>query len=178
MTVRSLSERLLSVAVYSVVGVLVGTIGTLTHRARIDVLGITLWQGVVIAILCVACVGIGLRMYLPERWVSYGYGAGVIGSIVCLAMLRPGGSVLVTDDLVSLAWLIVPSVVVAGVIAWPDVRRADAREDRAEAGDGAGDGAGGAASAPAASAPAASVPVEAAPAAHEGFPAGQGESRS
>lgn len=120
---RRRSERLLSASVYLVVGVLVGTIGTFTHRARIELFGVTLWFGVAVALLCVACLGAGLRLYLDERWAVRGYALGVIASIVCLSLLRLGGSVLVTDDLASLVWLVGPSVAVTGIAAWPRVSR-------------------------------------------------------
>lgn len=120
---RRRSERLLSACVYFVVGVLVGTVGTFTHRARVEVFEVTLWFGVAAALLCVACLGAGLRLYLEDRWAVGGYALGVVGSIVCLSLLRLGGSVLVTDDLASLLWLVGPSVTVAGIAAWPHVPR-------------------------------------------------------
>jgi|GEM_PF-396139 len=123
MTTRAsaFGERALSTALYVLGGALVGTMGTFVHRARFDLAGQPVWFGVVLAVVAVASLGVGIRMYLNDRWGAYCYLAGVVASVGFLAFLTPGLSAIVLGDAVGFGWLVASTLIATIVACWPEV---------------------------------------------------------
>ncbi|MBF4549773.1 MULTISPECIES: hypothetical protein [unclassified Pseudoclavibacter] len=112
-------ERILGALLYALFGLIVGTVTTFLHRGRVELFETTLWVGIVLGLACILCLGIGLRLYLVDRWMSTGFAVGVIVAVVGLGVWNPGSSVVVVGDVVGLAWLALASLVAAGCAFWP-----------------------------------------------------------
>ena len=132
-----LLERLGMFALYGVLGALVGALGSLTHRARIDVLGVTIWFGIVVAIACVLALTIGVRISSRDRGVPIAFATGFLLALVGFAV-GYSHSVVIVGDLVGLVWLVGSALIVGAGIAWP--RLAPSRREYADgrAADAAG----------------------------------------
>ncbi|KAB1652502.1 hypothetical protein F8O01_16650 [Pseudoclavibacter chungangensis] len=112
-------ERVTTGVLYVLFGALLATIGTFAHRARFDVAGHAVWFGVVLALLCTVMLTVGVRMYLAERWSSYGFAIGLVLGVAWYSFLGAGHSVLVVADAVGYAWLIGSILIAVVVTFWP-----------------------------------------------------------
>jgi len=97
-------------AVCAVLGVIVGVVGTVAHRAQL--LGLDLPLGLVLALLAVLAAGV-----LSRAWGGLagllGYGIGWVAVVQLLAIEGPGGDVLVPGQAVGYVWIYGGLVVVA-----------------------------------------------------------------
>jgi hypothetical protein len=102
--------------VCAVVGVIVGVVGTVAHRAQ--VLGLDLPLGLVLAMLAVLAAGV-----LSRAWGGLGgllgYGIGWVAVVQLLSLEGPGGDVLVPSEPVGYVWIYGGLVVVAAVAFLP-----------------------------------------------------------
>jgi hypothetical protein len=95
-----------------VLGVAVGTVGTLMHRS------VQPW-GVVVCLALVAAAGVVARAW--DGWPTLGgYAVGVLGSTQLLAREGPGGDVLVpADQAIGWVWILGGVVVLLAVAVLP-----------------------------------------------------------
>lgn len=95
-------------------GVVVAAIGTLVHRARLDLTpgGVVLPYGMVLAFALVLVATL-LARSLGRGTAIIGAGLGVLGTVQALTYLGGAGDVLVAQDTLGLAWL---AVSLAGVV--------------------------------------------------------------
>jgi len=115
-----------------VLGVLVGAIGTVAHRAPLAVGGVALPVGLFLALATLACLLVAFRLLLVDRLHALCLGLGAVAAVAVLGMSGPGGSVLFPDDGVSQTWAVAPAILVAAVVVWPRFApRRDARQDGA-----------------------------------------------
>jgi len=113
-------------------GVLVGAIGTVAHRAPLAVGGVALPVGLVLALAALACLLVAFRLLLVDRLHALCLGLGAVAAVAVLGMGGPGGSVLFPDDGVSQTWAVAPAILVAAVVVWPRFApRRDIRPDGA-----------------------------------------------
>ncbi|WP_424465011.1 hypothetical protein [Pseudoclavibacter helvolus] len=120
-------ERILGALLYALFGLIVGTVTTFLHRGRIELFDLTLWVGIVLGLACILCLGIGLRLYLVDRWMTTGYAAGVVVAVGVLGLWNPGSSVVVVGDGFGLAWLALASLIAAACAFWPELPSRHAR---------------------------------------------------
>lgn len=128
MRLKRVGERVLSFAAYLVFGVVAGAVGTVGHRARVELWGVDLWLGIVVALLGVLLVAIGLRMYLEERTWTLAFAIGVVAAVFLLSMPGAEHSVLVPASAsgfgVGEIWTFGSAIAAFLPVIWPDVRRA------------------------------------------------------
>jgi sulfite exporter TauE/SafE len=128
MRLKQVGERVLSFAAYLVFGVVAGAIGTVGHRARLELWGFDLWLGIVVALLGVLLVAVGLRMYLEERAWVLAYAIGVVAAVFALSMPGAEHSVLVPASAsgfgVGEIWTFGSAIAAFLPVIWPDVRGA------------------------------------------------------
>ena len=94
-----------------VLGVAVGLVGTGVHRANEP------W-GLVLGYLTVVSAAVLARAW-GRRLALAGFALGLLVIVLAMAFWRPGGDVLVTDELIGWAWVTAPLLVavVAGLPA-------------------------------------------------------------
>ncbi len=102
--------------VCALLGVIVGVVGTVAHRAQL--LGLDLHLGLVLAMLAVLSAGV-----LARSWGGLGgllgYGIGWVAVVQVLSLEGPGGDVLVPGEVVGYVWIYGGLVVVAAVAFLP-----------------------------------------------------------
>ncbi|MGO2749027.1 MAG: hypothetical protein ACTIA6_03130 [Pseudoclavibacter sp.] len=114
-------ERILGALLYALFGLIVGTVTTFLHRGRVELFDTTLWVGIVLGLVCILCLGIGLRLYLVDRWMTTGFAVGVVVAVGGLGLWNPGSSVVVVGDAFGIAWLALASLVAAACAFWPEL---------------------------------------------------------
>ncbi|MFD2758392.1 hypothetical protein [Gulosibacter faecalis] len=133
MRARQVLERVGSFAAYLVFGVLAGAIGTVAHRARVEVGGVDLWLGLVGALVAVLFVGVGLRAYLGERTWTLAFAIGVVVAVFVLSLSGAEHSVLVPASSsgfgVGELWTFGSAIAAFGPVIWPDLRGAKRQRD-------------------------------------------------
>lgn len=112
--------RLPGIALYFVLGVLVGVMGSFTHRARFELFGVPIWYGIVVAVLCVLAFAVGLRFTSRDRLVGIGFAVGVSIGVVAIAA-GFDHSVVVLGDLVGTAWLALSILSPYLAALWPRI---------------------------------------------------------
>ena len=114
--------RVPMILLYGVLGLIVGVLGSFTHRSRLDLFGTTVWYGIAVALACVVAFAVGLRAHSRERSVSLAFAAGVVVGVLFIA-LGVGHSVVIVGDLVGLVWLVAAPLLAFGVAFWPRLER-------------------------------------------------------
>jgi len=100
------------------VGLLVGTITTFTHRQSVT-WGVPVPWGLIVGCLIVVALVLGFRLVFASRLVGAASGLGVVAATAVLALPGAGGSVVVVDDPIGYLWAFGPLVLCAVVLAWP-----------------------------------------------------------
>lgn len=130
---ESLASRLPIVALYALLGLLVGVIGSFTHRSRFAIGDVTIWYGIFVALACALAFAIGLRASARGRGVSVAFASGVVVGIAFIA-IGISHSVVVLGDLVGMVWIVATPILVFGVAFWPKLPpKSDARDTGAGA---------------------------------------------
>jgi N-acetyl-1-D-myo-inositol-2-amino-2-deoxy-alpha-D-glucopyranoside deacetylase len=117
----SLATRIGALLGVFLIGVLTGAIGTFAHQSTWPVLGIRVPVGLIAAILAVAFLLTGLRLILGSRVHAGLAAAGIIVAIGVLALPGPSGSALLPANPAGIAWTIVPAVLIAVILGWPNL---------------------------------------------------------
>src|SRR5690606_22472939 len=77
---------------------------------------------IVSSITCLALL-VAIRALTRDRLSGVVAGAGMLGMVVLLSGVGPGGSVVVPDTALGQIWLVIVAGAVALVAAWPNVAR-------------------------------------------------------
>ena len=126
-------QRIGTAAASLVLGLLVGTIGTVAHRAPLAVGGVGVPVGLVLALVTLACLLVAFRLLLVDRLHVLCLGLGAVAAVAVLGMSGPGGSVLFPADWVSQTWAVAPAILVAVVVVWPRFAPRGSRPDAGSA---------------------------------------------
>ncbi len=117
------TTRLLAIAASLFLGLLFGVLGTIVHQISVSVFGVfDLPVGLIVALPALALLLVGLRMSAPTRFAALAAAIGSICMVALLALPSPGGSVLIPDSALGLAWLIGSTLVAVVVLAWPRIK--------------------------------------------------------
>lgn len=136
----SILEAIFTFAAYLVFGILAGAIGTVAHRARVDVAGVVLWLGLIGALACILLIAVGLRLYLRERLPVTAFAIGVVATVFVFTLGGAEHSVLVPASSsgfgVGEIWMLGSAVCAFVPVIWPSLRgsgprRADTLSERA-----------------------------------------------
>jgi len=110
--------RALSWLIALVVGAVYGLAGTMTHAATWGVLPV----GVVVALAAAGALLLAIRLLTSDRIATVAAGLGMIAVALVLSQVGPGGSVVVANGPLGLAWTIGLPCLVVLVAAWPSLR--------------------------------------------------------
>ncbi len=92
-----------------------GIITTFTHRQFPPF-------GIILGILVITALLVGFRLVFGSRIIAAAAALGVVGAIAVLALPTASGSVVITDGTLGYIWVIVPTLIGAAVVAWPQAR--------------------------------------------------------
>ncbi|GAB3126440.1 hypothetical protein GCM10027056_23960 [Glaciibacter psychrotolerans] len=104
-----------------IVGAVFGMLGTVAHQTTVSVFGWAFPIGLILAILATGALLVGLRLVLHDRLAVLGAALGMLGTIFLLSLKSVGGSVLIPAGTLGLVWTVVPALVAALVLAWPQL---------------------------------------------------------
>ncbi len=103
----------------ALVGILVGTITTFTHRESVAIGTAHVPWGLIVGYLIVIALVLGFRLVFASRLIGAAAAFGAILASAVLALPGAGGSVLVVNDAIGYLWAFGPLVLSAAVLAWP-----------------------------------------------------------
>lgn len=108
--------RIATWVVAFIVGAVYGLAGTIAHAYTIG------WfpLGLVLAIIGSAALLASVRLLTADRWAALATGLGMILATLVFSGRGPGGSVIVPQTELAIAWTISVPVLVAIVVAWPN----------------------------------------------------------
>ena len=109
--------RIATWVVALVVGAVYGVACTIAHAYALGPVPV----GLVLAIVGVAALLAAVRLLTADRWAALAAGAGTMAATLLFSGSGPGGSVVVPSGTLGVVWTIAVPVVVAVVIAWPDL---------------------------------------------------------
>jgi hypothetical protein len=126
-----MASRILSYVLLFVVGVIVGTVGTVAQQSTTTLLGVSIPWGEILGLLAVASLLIGLRLVNAGRWQAFTAAVGVVIPVAIFTLPSQGGSVLIPGNGLGYAWIYGTVVIAIIVIGWPERRaRRDVAENR------------------------------------------------
>ncbi|WP_238695642.1 MULTISPECIES: histidinol dehydrogenase [unclassified Microbacterium] len=116
-------SRVLSWVAAALVGGVYGAAGTIAHSVMWGPIPI----GLIVAAIACAAILIAVRALTHDRGAAVAAGLGMLGMIVLISGVGPGGSVVVQDTLAGRIWTYLAAGIVLLVIAWPSFSRQPVR---------------------------------------------------
>lgn len=116
-------SRVLSWVAAALVGGVYGVAGTIAHSVMWGPIPI----GLIVAAVACAAILIAVRALTHDRGAAVAAGLGMLGMIVLISGVGPGGSVVVQDTLAGRIWTYLAAGIVLLVIAWPSFSRQPVR---------------------------------------------------
>ena len=116
-------SRVLSWIAAALVGGAYGVAGTIAHSVMWGPIPI----GLIVAAIACAAILIAVRALTHDRGAAVAAGLGMLGMLVLISGVGPGGSVVVQDSLSGRIWTYLAAGIVLLVIAWPSFSRTRAR---------------------------------------------------
>lgn len=116
-------SRVLSWVAAALVGGVYGVAGTIAHSVLWGPIPI----GLIVAAIACAAILIAVRALTHDRGAAVAAGLGMLGMIVLISGVGPGGSVVVQDTLAGRIWTYLAAGIVLLVIAWPSFSRQPVR---------------------------------------------------
>jgi uncharacterized protein DUF6113 len=123
-------SRIVNYVLLFVVGVVIGSVGTIAHQSVWKTGDISWPWGLVAALLAYTALLVGLRLLAKGRLPALIAALGTIAIVLLFAQKSAGGSVLIRNDLLGQIWLVGPIVIAAVVLAWPDLSKHRAQPAR------------------------------------------------
>ncbi|CAN5180221.1 hypothetical protein BH11ACT3_BH11ACT3_02450 [soil metagenome] len=109
----SLASTVFAAAFALIIGAAVGFLTTFTHHQLVP------W-GLVAGLLIITALVAGFRIVFDSRLIAAAAGLGVLLATAVLALPGVSGTALLLDDPIGYVWAIVPTVLTAAVVIWPD----------------------------------------------------------
>ncbi|WP_233486854.1 histidinol dehydrogenase [Zhihengliuella sp. ISTPL4] len=116
-------SRVLSWVAAALVGGVYGVAGTIAHSVMWGPIPI----GLIVAAVACAAILIAVRALTHDRGAAVAAGLGMLGMLVIISGVGPGGSVVVQDSLAGRIWTYLAAGIVLLVIAWPSFSRQPVR---------------------------------------------------
>ena len=118
-------SRVLSWIAAALVGGVFGVAGTIGHSLMWGPIPVGLIVG---AIACGAIL-VAIRALTHDRGATLAAGLGMVGMLVLISGVGPGGSVVVEDTLSGRIWIYLVAGLVLLAVAWPSFSRLPVRTD-------------------------------------------------
>ena len=107
----------------ALVGGVYGIAGTIAHSVMWGPIPV----GLIVAAIACAAILVAVRALTHDRGAAVAAGLGMIGMLVLISGVGPGGSVVVPDSLSGQIWTYLVAGIVLLVIAWPSFSRVPVR---------------------------------------------------
>lgn len=101
------------------VGAVYGLAGTIAHAYRIGWLPV----GLVLAAIGCAALLLAVRLLTADRGATLATGLGMMLATLVFSGSGPGGSVIVPQTELAIAWTFAVPILVAVIVAWPERTR-------------------------------------------------------
>ena len=118
-------SRVLSWVAAALVGGVYGVAGTIGHSLMWGPIPV----GLVVGAIACAAILIAVRALTHDRGAAVAAGLGMIGMLVLISGVGPGGSVVVADSLAGRIWTYLVAGLVLLVVAWPSLSRLTVRTE-------------------------------------------------
>ncbi len=102
-----------------VVGVIFAGMATVAHQSTVQLGPLDLPWGLILGLAGITALLVGLRLVLHDRVTVLFTALGMLITIFVLSLRSTGGSVLIPEGALGLAWTMGPAIIAAIVIAWP-----------------------------------------------------------
>ncbi len=116
-------SRVLSWVAAALVGGVYGIAGTIAHSVMWGPVPI----GLIVAAIACAAILVAVRALTHDRGAAVACGLGMLGMLVLISGVGPGGSVVVQDSLTGRIWTYLAAGIVLLVVAWPSFSRLPVR---------------------------------------------------
>ena len=116
-------SRVLSWVAEALVGGDYGVAVTIAHSVTWGPIPV----GLIVAAIACAAILVAIRALTHDRWAAVAAGLGMLGMLVMISGVGPGGSVVVQDSLAGRIWTYLAAGIVLLVVAWPSFSRPPAR---------------------------------------------------
>lgn len=124
-------SRVLSWVAAALVGGVYGIAGTIGHSLTWGPIPV----GIIVGAIACAAILIAVRALTHDRGAAVAAGLGMIGMLVLISGVGPGGSVVVADSLAGRIWTYLVAGLVLLVVAWPSLSRLPVRTEAPAAGE-------------------------------------------
>lgn len=115
----STANRIGAAVLGFVVGVIFAGMGTVAHQSTAQLGPLEIPWGLILGLLGITALLVGLRLVLHDRVTVLFTALGMLLTIFVLSLRSTGGSVLIPEGALGLAWTMGPAIIAAIVIAWP-----------------------------------------------------------
>jgi hypothetical protein len=111
----------------AVVGGVFGVAGTIAHSLTWGPIPV----GMIVGAVACGAILIAIRALTHDRAATVAAGAGMVGMLLIISGVGPGGSVVVENTVLGQIWIYVVAGLVLLTVAWPSFRRLPVRTDAA-----------------------------------------------
>ncbi|WP_217183426.1 hypothetical protein [Streptomyces sp. AC495_CC817] len=118
-------SRVLSWVAAVLVGGVFGVAGTIAHSLTWGPVPV----GLVIAAIACGSILIAIRALTHDRGATLAAGLGMVGMLILISGVGPGGSVVVQDTLSGRIWIYLVAGLVLLTVAWPSFSRLPVRTE-------------------------------------------------
>ena len=116
-------SRVLSWIAAALVGGVYGVAGTIGHSVMWGPVPV----GLIVATIACAAILVAVRALTHDRGAAVAAGLGMLGMLVLISGVGPGGSVVVQDSFAGRIWTYLVAGIVLLVVAWPSFSKLPAR---------------------------------------------------
>jgi hypothetical protein len=109
------------------VGGVYGVAGTIAHSLTWGPIPV----GLIVGAIACAAILIAVRSLTHDRGAALAAGVGMVGMLLLISGVGPGGSVVVQDSLAGRIWTYLVAGLVLLVVAWPSFSRLTVRTEAA-----------------------------------------------
>jgi hypothetical protein len=107
----------------ALVGGVYGIAGTIGHSLTWGVIPV----GLIVGGIACAAILVAIRALTHDRGAALAAGLGMVGMLILISGVGPGGSVVVQDSLAGRIWTYLVAGLVLLVVAWPSFSRLPVR---------------------------------------------------
>lgn len=118
-------SRVLSWVASALVGGVYGVAGTIGHSLAWGPVPV----GLIVGVIACGAILVAIRALTHDRGAAVAAGLGMLGMLVLISGVGPGGSVVVPDTPTGRIWTYVVAGLVLLVVAWPSLSRLPARTE-------------------------------------------------
>jgi hypothetical protein len=115
--VTTILPRIATWVVAVIVGGVYGVACTIAHAYTLGPVPV----GLILAVVGIIALLAAVRLLTADRWAALASGLGTMAATLLFSGSGPGGSIVVPSGTLGIVWTIAVPVVVAVVVAWPDL---------------------------------------------------------